>query len=62
MVYKKHFKMQCFENQNEKWIFDKSCLSDSLGQEDASTVQVQYRILTWETLYGLWFTSVIEFR
>lgn len=38
MVYKKPFKMQCFENHNEKWIFDKSCLSDSLGQEEASTI------------------------
>lgn len=54
--------MQCFENHNEKWIFDKSGLSDSLGREETSTMQVQYRILTWETLYGLCFTSVIEFR
>lgn len=62
MVYKKLFKMQCFENHNEKWIFDKSCLSDILGQGETSTIEVQYRILTWETLYRQSFTSVIEFR
>lgn len=62
MVYKNPFKMQRFENHNEKWIFNKACLSNSLGQEEISTMQVQYGILTWETLYGLWFTSVIEFR
>lgn len=62
MVYKKPFKMQCFESHNEKWIFDKSCLSDILGQGETSTIEVQYRILTWETLYRQSFTSVIEFR
>lgn len=54
--------MQRFENHNEKWIFNTAYLSDRLGQEEISTMQVQYGILTWETLYGLCFTSVIEFR
>lgn len=54
--------MHCFGNHNEKWIFNKACLSDSLGQEEITTMQVQYGIFTWETLYGLCFTPVIEFR
>lgn len=54
--------MQHFETHNEKLIFDEVCLSDSLGQEQIFTMQVQCGILTWETLYALCFKSVIEFR
>lgn len=46
----------------KKWFLRKACLSDNLGQEEISTVQVQYGYLTWVTLYGLWSTSDTEFK